>query len=130
MNSGMLFLATATMGGVGAGLRYIVDVLVMHGRRGAFPLGILVVNVTGSFALGLLTGLAPILGGEWVTVLGVGMLGGYTTFSTVSTETVLLGQRRRRDWAWANLLGTLGLCGLCAAIGIGIGRVVAGWVAA
>lgn len=130
MSTWMLFLATAGMGGLGAGLRYAVDVLVMHGRRGAFPLGILVVNVTGSLALGLVTGLAPVLGDEWVTILGVGMLGGYTTFSTVSTETVLLGQRRRRDWAWMNLLGTLGLCVAGAAVGIGIGRVVAGWIPA
>src|SRR6478735_6545861 len=129
MSTWMLFLATAGMGGLGAGLRYAVDVLVMHGRRGAFPLGILVVNVSGSLVLGLLTGLAPVLGGEWLTILGVGMLGGYTTFSTVSAETVLLGQRRRRDWAWGNLVGTLVLSVVAAAIGIGIGRLLAGWIA-
>lgn len=127
MSTWMLYLATAAMGGLGAGLRYLVDVLVMHGRRGAFPLGILVVNATGSFVLGLVSGLAPVIAGDWVTILGVGMLGGYTTFSTVSTETVLLGQRRRRDWAWANLLGTLGICVAGAALGLGIGRLVAGW---
>ncbi|MFH8251638.1 fluoride efflux transporter FluC [Microbacterium sp. B2969] len=130
MTSWTLLLTTAGAGGLGAGLRYLVDVLVMRGRRGAFPLGILVVNATGSFALGLLTGLAPAIGGEWVTTLGVGLLGGYTTFSTVSTETVLLGQRHRRDWAWTNLLGTLGICAFGAALGIGLGRLIAGWIPA
>jgi CrcB protein len=130
MSTWMLLLATAGMGGLGAGLRYIVDVLVMRGRRGAFPLGILVVNATGSFALGLLTGLASLVGAEWVTVVGVGLLGGYTTFSTVSAETVLLGQRRRRDWAWVNLVGTLVICVVGAGLGIGIGRLIAGWIPA
>ncbi|WP_345801144.1 CrcB family protein [Microbacterium sp. AZCO] len=128
MNSWMLLLATAGMGGLGAGLRYTVDVIVMRGRRGAFPLGILIVNATGSFALGVVTGIAPAIGGGWGTMLGVGLLGGYTTFSTVSTETVLLGQSRRRDWAWTNLVGTLGICALGAALGIGIGRVIAGMI--
>lgn len=130
MTPELLLLATAGLGGLGAGLRYTVDVLVMRGRRGAFPLGILVVNATGSFVLGVLTGLAPAVGGEWLTLLGVGLLGGYTTFSTVSTETVLLAQRRRREWAWGNLLGTLGVCALGAALGIGLGRLVVGWIPA
>ena len=91
----------AVAGGVGAGLRYIVDVLVMRGRRGGFPLGILLVNVTGSFALGVLTGLGRDRStASWSWPLGVGLLGGYTTFSTVSVESVLLVRgAERRDWA-------------------------------
>ncbi len=107
-------------GGIGAGARYVVDGAVMRGRRGAFPLGILVANVTGSFLLGVLTGL-PAIGPAWLAILGVGLLGGFTTFSTVSVETVLLGAGRRRDWAWVNLLGTLALCLLAAAVGLLLG---------
>ena len=49
------------------------------------------------------------------------MLGGFTTFSTVAVETVLLAQRRRRDWAWVNLLGTFLVCLVAAAVGLTIG---------
>ena len=121
-----LLLLTAALGGVGAGLRYAVDAAVMRGRRDAFPLGILVVNATGSFALGILAGVGTVLAGEWATILGMGLLGGYTTFSTVSVETVLLGQRRRVDWAWINLIGTLGVCVVAAALGLLAGRLIGG----
>ncbi|MFT3797972.1 fluoride efflux transporter CrcB [Microbacterium sp.] len=108
-------------GGLGAGGRYLLDGFVMKGRRGAFPLGILVVNATGSFLLGLLTGFGTTVAPEWLAILGVGMLGGFTTFSTVSAETVLLAQRGRREWAWLNLLGTLVVCVVAAALGILLG---------
>lgn len=128
MTTWTLLVATAAMGGLGAGLRYLVDIAVMRGRRGAFPVGILVVNATGSFALGVLTGIGSAVAGEWGTILGVGLLGGYTTFSTVSVETVLLGQRRRVDWAWLNLIGTLGICVVAAATGLLAGRLIGGWL--
>ena len=128
MTGWMLFLFVAGAGGVGAGLRYTVDAIVMRGRRGVFPLGILIVNVTGSFALGVVAGLGSAIDGGWATAIGVGLLGGYTTFSTVSVETVLLGRGGRRDWAWTNLIGTLLISGLAAALGVGLGRVISGWV--
>ena len=107
-------------GGLGAGARYVVDGAVMRGRTGVFPVGILVVNATGSFLLGLLTGL-PAVAPAWLAILGVGVLGGFTTFSTVSVETALLGRRGRRDWALLNLLGTLVVCLIAAALGLTIG---------
>ncbi|WP_282837773.1 fluoride efflux transporter FluC [Microbacterium flavum] len=107
-------------GGVGAGARYLMDGAVMRGRRRAFPLGILVVNALGSFLLGLLTGI-PQLAPAWLTILGVGLLGGFTTFSAVAVESVLLGQNGRREWAWMNLLATVGVCVVAAAIGFTIG---------
>jgi CrcB protein len=130
MTGWMLFLAVAAAGGVGAGLRYTIDAMLMRGRRGVFPLGILIVNVTGSLALGVVTGLGSAVDGGWATAVGVGLLGGYTTFSAVSVETVLLGRGGRRDWAWLNLVGTLVFAGLAAALGIGLGRLVAGWIPA
>ena len=130
MTGWMLFLLVAAAGGVGAGLRYAVDAIVMRGRRGRFPLGILIVNVTGSFALGVVAGLGSAIDGGWATAIGVGLLGGYTTFSTVSVETVLLGRGGRRDWAWLNLVGTLVVSGLAAALGVGLGRLIAGWLPA
>lgn len=108
-------------GGLGAGARYLLDGAIMRGRRDAFPLGILIVNVLGSFALGVLTGLGAAIAPAWMAIAGVGVLGGFTTFSAVSVETVLLGQRGRRDWAWLNLVGTLVLCVVAAALGILIG---------
>ncbi|MCT9819311.1 fluoride efflux transporter CrcB [Microbacterium sp. W1N] len=108
-------------GAVGAGLRYLADGAVMRGRRGVFPLGILLVNLSGSFVLALLTGLGAVIAPAWAAILGVGLLGGFTTFSTVSVETILLAEGGRRDWAWVNLVGTLVVCVVAAWIGVGIG---------
>lgn len=112
--------ALVVAGGLGAGARYLVDGLIMRGRKGVFPLGILVVNVVGAFLLGVLTGI-PHLPVPWLAVGGTGFLGGFTTFSTMSVETVLLAQRRRRDWAWLNLLGTLAVCVVAAGLGLLLG---------
>lgn len=124
MNAAVL-LAAALAGGLGAGMRYVVDALVMRGRVGAFPLGILVVNATGSLALGLLTGLGSFVSPDWLAIAGLGLLGGYTTFSTVSVETALLAESGRRRWAWVNLVGTVVVCVFAAAAGLTIGR----WIA-
>jgi len=92
--NGVEWVALIVGGGLGAGARYLVDGAIMRGRRGIFPVGILVVNVIGSFLLGLLTGI-PHLAPAWLAILGTGVLGGFTTFSSVAVETVLLAQRRR-----------------------------------
>jgi CrcB protein len=83
----------AVGGGVGAALRFVLDGLVKE-RVTRFPLGTVLINVTGSFVLGLVTGLgeAGAIAVPMVTVLGTGMMGGYTTFSTASVETVQLGR--------------------------------------
>ena len=107
-------------GGLGAGARYLLDGWIMRGRSGAFPAGILIVNIIGSFLLGLLTGI-PHLSPAWLAIVGTGVLGGFTTFSSVAVETTLLAQRRRRDWAWINLVGTFVVCLAAAALGLTIG---------
>ncbi|WP_127473721.1 fluoride efflux transporter FluC [Microbacterium sulfonylureivorans] len=126
MSRPLLLLVVALAGGAGAGLRYIIDRLIGTRGPGSFPLGILVVNVTGSFALGLLTGLGAVVAPEAAVVLGTGLLGGYTTFSAVSVDTVLLAERRRWRDAAANLIGTLALAVAAAAAGVGIGLWAAG----
>ena len=120
-----LLVAAALAGGVGAGLRYLVDVLVIGGRPARLPLGTLVVNTTGSFALGLLTGFgAGILGGDAAWIIGVGLLGGYTTFSTVSVESVLMMRTGEARRGWLNVAGTLLLGVAAAAAGVAIGLLV------
>ncbi|GAA1663714.1 CrcB family protein [Microbacterium lacus] len=124
----MQILLVALAGGLGAGLRYILDVAIQRGRRGVFPLGILIVNVTGSLALGIVTGLGDALAAPVVAILGVGLLGGYTTFSTVSTESALLLQTGRRDWGWLNLIGTAVSGVIAAAVGLLVGGVIGGLI--
>ncbi|GAA5210918.1 fluoride efflux transporter CrcB [Microbacterium kyungheense] len=119
-------LVAALAGGVGAGLRYLVDRWVTPAGGARFPVGILVVNVTGSFVLGVITGLGTAIAPELSLVLGLGLLGGYTTFSTVSVETVLLAQRRRWRDAALNLFGTLVLAAAGAGLGLWLGAVASG----
>ncbi len=119
--TGVEWIALVAGGGLGAGARYLVDGAVMRGRKDAFPLGIVVVNVTGCFLLGLLTGLGTVLAPVWVSILGVGVLGGYTTFSTVAVDSALLLSRHRRGWGWINLVGTAVLAVVAATLGIMIG---------
>ena len=120
-----VFLATALAGGIGAGLRYAVDVLVSGRRAARFPVGILLVNITGSFALGVLTGLgAGVAGTDVAWIVGVGLLGGYTTFSTVSVDSVLLMRDDQAARGWLNAVGTLVLGVTAAATGLVFGALV------
>lgn len=116
-----LMLVVAVAGGVGAGLRYVVDLWLTPASGARFPVGILVVNVSGSFVLGLVTGLGTAVAPEVSLALGLGLLGGYTTFSTVSVETVLLAQRRRWRDAALNLAGTLVAAVAAAGAGLLLG---------
>lgn len=118
-----LLAGAAIAGGVGAALRFFLDGLVKAHTAGTFPYGTALINLTGAFALGLVTGLAA---NGWlppavVTVIGVGLLGGYTTFSTASFETVRLAQERRYRAAAINGLGMLIACTVAALLGIWIG---------
>ncbi|KAA9106431.1 fluoride efflux transporter FluC [Microbacterium rhizomatis] len=112
----LTLLLVAVAGGVGAGLRYLVDAGVTAIARGRFPWGILVVNISGSFALGVVTGAVPASDLTWI--LGTGLLGGYTTFSTVAVETWLLGEKRDVRGLWGNVVGTAIACFVAAGIGV------------
>ena len=114
-------LAAALAGGIGAVLRFVIDGaitarLAKRTRGAAFPWGILVVNLSGSFAIGLLVGLFSVAH-PLTLVLGVGLLGGYTTFSTASYDTVRLLQRGRITAGLANGVGQLVAAVLAAALG-------------
>lgn len=105
MTPGVLVLLSVA-GGVGAVARFVVDGLARSALGSRLPWGTAIINVSGSFLLGLLTGLVTVgMPREVLLVLGTGLLGGYTTFSTASVETVRLLQQRR---AGASLLYALG----------------------
>jgi fluoride exporter len=113
----------AVAGAVGAPLRYVVDVLVSERSAGTFPLGTMVVNISGAFALGLLTGLAMYHGlpKSSKEILGTGLIGAYTTFSTFSLETLQLLEDGEVQAAMTNVIASLLAGGLAAAAGIALG---------
>lgn len=113
----LVFLAAAACGGVGAGLRYLVDLgaAKLWGRR--FPWGVFLINITGAFALGVIVGMLP--GAAFV--LGAGLLGGYTTFSTAMVDTVALWRDGERAASVFNAGGMLALGVLVAAGGLALG---------
>jgi len=119
-----LALAVALAGGVGAACRMMLDGVIKERVRVPYPLGTTVINVTGSLVLGFVTALAGPLG-PWAVVLGTGLLGGYTTFSTASYETVRLAQEGRWRAAVANGFGMLVVALLAAALGLWLGALVA-----
>lgn len=116
-------VAVCLAGGIGAALRFVVDGAIRRHTPTTFGFGIMIINITGSLALGLLTGLVlgQVLSHHWQLVLGTGLLGGYTTFSTASVETVLLLADRRWLAALVNGVGMLALCTAAAAVGYAIG---------
>lgn len=119
----MLFLAIAVAGGVGAVCRFVLDGLLTSLSEADFPWPTVLINITGSLLLGLITGFAVsgLLPGAWRLVLGTGFLGGYTTFSTASVDTVRLLQQRRWAAGIVHGLGTLVIAVGAAGLGLGLG---------
>lgn len=121
--SPLVVVALSIAGGIGAVVRLVFDSFLRSRVRTSYPLGTTVINVTGSLLLGLVTGLGLTHGipPEWRLILGTGFLGGYTTFSTASFETVRLAQQGRYGAALTNGLGMFLAAVLAAGAGLWLG---------
>ena len=110
-------------GGCGAVLRYLVDRSVQRRVGSDFPLGIMVVNLSGCLVLGILTGAALRRGLSvtWVTVAGTGLIGAYTTFSTFTYDTVRLTENDQWAYSLVNVLVSVALGVGAAAAGLALG---------
>ncbi len=109
-------------GALGSMLRFWLTGLVAQSTGGGISVGTLVVNVTGSFIIGLFAGMIDTQGGWLVSptvrqFVMVGICGGYTTFSAFSLQTLTLLQNG--DWlrASANTIGSVVLCLLAVWLG-------------
>lgn len=109
-------------GAVGAPARYLLDDAISSRTQGVFPWGTLAINVSGSFLLGLLTGLALFHGFPATprVILGTGFCGAYTTFSTFTYETVRLAEEGAVNEAVRNALASLVLAAAAAAAGLAV----------
>jgi CrcB protein len=105
-------LGVGLLGGLGAVGRFVVDGAVAHRVGRGFPFGTLVVNLSGAFALGLLVGAAVSSGA--LRLVGTGLLGAYTTFSTWALESQRLAEDGQGRLAAANFLVSL-ILGLAVA---------------
>jgi fluoride exporter len=115
----MTWLLVAVAGGLGSACRYLVDHVVTARTGRGRPLGTLLVNISGSFAAGMVAGLAAanVISAEVAMVVAGGFLGAYTTFSTAMYETLLLWEQGRRRAALANLVVPLLLAVAAAGLG-------------
>ncbi len=117
-----IVVAVALAGGLGAAARFVLDGLLRARTTHVLPVATMVVNVSGSFVIGLLSGAALWhgLGPGWLVVTATGFCGGYTTFSTAMVETVRLVRSDEWGWAVLNAGGTLLLCVVAASAGVGL----------
>ena len=118
----MIVLGIAVAGAIGAPARYLVERAVSGRSRRLFPLGTFVVNVTGSFVLGVVTGFAlyHAFASTPRAILGTGFCGAYTTFSAFAYETVVLVEARASRAALANVLLSAVVPSLAAGAGIAL----------
>ncbi|MBG6189728.1 CrcB protein [Arthrobacter sp. CAN_A212] len=124
----LLILLVGAAGGCGAVTRFMLDGVVRSRFRTAIPWGTVAINVVGSGLLGILAGLG-LRGGmplDPEMIAGVGFLGGFTTFSTASVETVRLLQSGRVGRGLINAMGTATLALLAAGAGLAVGSLLAG----
>lgn len=121
----MLFIALG--GASGAVSRYLLANWVHGLWEGRIPLGTLLVNLLGSFAIGIVFVLLierQYIHADWRGVLMVGFLGAFTTFSTFSLETISLLEAGHTLHALAYMLGSAVLCVVAAGMAIHITRLL------
>lgn len=111
------FIALA--GGLGAASRLVLDGALRGHVKQDYPWATTVINISGSFLLGLVLGLG--VDSDWHAIAGVGFLGGYTTFSTATFETARLAHDGRYRAALANGLGQLVVAVAAASLGVWLG---------
>lgn len=111
----------------GAVLRWLVDGWVSERNPTAFPLGTLVINLTGTFALGVLFAWVierNVLPPDVRLPLMIGFLGAYTTFSTFMLESWRLVEEGAYGLATANLVGSVVLGLVAVVAGLAVGRLI------
>jgi CrcB protein len=114
-------------GAVGTGARYLLGGVVARWAGPDFPYGTLLINVLGSFLIGLVqqVGLSSLLIPEALRLaLAIGVLGGFTTYSSFSYETIKLLEAGSWAAATAYVALTTALCLVCCALGLSLGRVL------
>lgn len=126
MNS---YLLVTLGGGLGALARFVLSGWIARRFGETFPLGTLVINVSGSFLIGLIATAAGdggryFLSANWRQFLMIGVLGGYTTFSSFSLQTLTLALDG--EWFSAGLNAVLSLV-LCL-LGVWLGHALAVWL--
>ena len=119
----LLFVGIALAGGLGSASRLFLDGIIRSRPRATMPWGTIALNLTGSFLLGLITGFgtSQLLPETVHLIVGAGFLGGYTTFSTASFETIRLLQERKWVIGGLNGLGVLVAATAVAGLGLWIG---------
>ncbi|WP_293676692.1 fluoride efflux transporter CrcB [uncultured Phenylobacterium sp.] len=104
-------LLVAGGGAAGAVMRHLLGAQAMRAFGTGWPYGTFAANVVGGLLMGVLVGVLAFRGGadqeKWRLLLGVGVLGGFTTFSSYSLEVVLMIQRREWVSAAAYSLGSV-----------------------
>ena len=120
-------LLIALGGAIGTVARYVTSLIALRWFGPEFPYGTLIVNLSGAFLIGLVQELgaeAAVVSDNTRLFLTTGMMGGLTTYSTFSYETVRLMEANAWAQAWLNVVLTTAIClGLCF-LGIVVGRLV------
>ena len=119
----VIILGLLVAGACGAVARYLVDRSVQERIPSDFPVGILLVNLTGALVLGILTGSAVHhgLSSRWLTVDGTGFIGSYTTFSTFTFDSVRLAENGQWGYSLINVVVSLVAGVAAAAAGLALG---------
>jgi CrcB protein len=121
----LLTFIGCALGGV---FRYLGTLLIARFFGEGFPWGTLVVNVVGSFLLGLVLGNGFVVKDVWLShdgafaYVALGFCGGLTTFSTFSLQTFSLVSDQAWGKALANIVGSVALCVFCVLSGYAIGE--------
>lgn len=113
MHSLNTYLLIAVGGACGASLRFFISQIMLQWLGKGFPFGTLLVNILGSFLLGLVYGLTEQGQLEivpWRTLIAIGFLGAFTTFSTFSLDSLLLLQQGQHMKGLLNIFLNLSLC--------------------
>ncbi len=119
------FLLICLGGSIGTGARYLTALIAARWFGAEFPYGTLIVNLAGAFIIGLVQQLgteALVIPDNARLFLTTGMMGGLTTYSTFSYETVRLMENGAWSQAWINVFVTTTICLSLCFLGIVVGR--------